>query len=483
MEEILNANKLLYSLPIGVDAVSNSITTINNFNPNQYETTGGDTMFVQFPKTTTYLDAQNSYIKLKLKVQNVNDGTIYCFSNYTNDQPVDGFSVGASVMNLIDSVELISEGGQCLFKELFVNQMQTVREYRNNISRKNYLSFMGGICDNDRADPNIPENRYPVYDGAKDTTFYIPLTEIGGGFFNGVLIPDLLLSNAILKIKLANIAQNTKSYKINIDDPNKIYLESVSTANNNAVLTNVALILSQKELYEEVRETINKKLKSPEGLEYSYYTNFNTSYDFENNTTGQDYKIPLNLSAGKIKYVCIKPTLPQIQGLPVIPLASANWDNYYDDGSTPFKPVVSYNIPFGLFVRLGNNVLSTYEVKTIPEMYEQTIRSLSNISYGDCQDIDVDRCINKKSTGCVSFYNYAKLDRNAKMQSDHGVLFGFNFDRVEGLGVSGLSTGIERLLEINVSNFKTNNTPTWYFQIQYLQTANIFADGQIAVNR
>jgi hypothetical protein len=435
-------------------------------------------MFVQFPKTSTYLDAQNSYIKLKLKVQNVNDGTLYCFSNYTNDQPIDGFSVGASVMNLIDSVELISEGGQCLFKELFVNEMQTVREYRNNISRKNYLSFMGGICDNDRADPSVPENRYPVYDGAKDTSFYIPLTEIGGGFFNGVLIPDLLLSNAILKIKLANVGQNTTSYSINAEGK----LDLVSSANNNAVLTNVALILSQKELYEEVRETINKKLKSPEGLEYSYYTNFNTSYVFENNTAGQDYKIPLNLSAGKIKYVAIKPTLPQIQGLPVIPLASAVWDNYYDP-ALDFKTTVSYNMPFGLFVRLGNNVLSTYEVKTIPEMYEQTIRSLSNISYGDCQDVDVERCINKKSTGCVSFYNYAKLDRNAKMQSDYGVLFAFNFDRVEGLGVSGLSTGIERLLEINVSNFKTNNTPTWYFQIQYLQTANVFADGQIAVNR
>jgi len=474
MEEILNANKLLYSLPIGVDAVSNSTTTINNFNPNSYETTGGDIMFVQFPKTSTYLDAQNSYIKLKLKVQNVNDGTLYCFSNYTNDQPIDGFSVGASIMNLIESVELTSEGGQCLFRELFVNEMQTVREYRNNISRKNYLSFMGGICDNDRADPDIPENRYPVYDGAKDTSFYIPLTEISA-FFNGVLIPDLLLSNAILKIKLANIGQNTKSYSINAEGK----LEPVSTANNNAVLTNVALILSQKELYEEVRETINKKLKSPEGLEYSYYTNFNTSYVFENNTAGQDYKIPLNLSAGKIKYVCIKPTLPQQVE---IPLASAVWDNYYDP-ALDFKTTVSYNMPFGLQIRLGNNVLSTYEVKTIAEVFEQTIRTLSNISYGDCQDVDVDRCINKKSTSCVSFYNYAKLDRNLKMQSDYGVLFGFNFDRVEGLGVSGLSTGIERLLEVDVSNFKTNNTPTWYFQIQYLQTANIFADGQIAVNR
>jgi hypothetical protein len=51
------------------------------------------------------------------------------------------------------------------------------------------------------------------------------------------------------------------------------------------------------------------------------------------------------------------------------------------------------------------------------------------------------------------------------------------------LGVSGLSTGIERLIEVDVSNFKTNSNAIWYFQIQYLQTANIFADGQIAVNR
>jgi len=475
MEEILNANKLLYSLPIGVDAVSNATTTINNFNPNFYETKGGDTMFVQFPKTTTYLDAQNSYIKFKLKIENFNSGTTYCFNSYENDEI--GLNIGSSVMNLIESVELITEGGQCLFRELFINEMQTVRDYRNNISRKNYLSFMGSICDNNNSDLDLPENKLPLFNTSKDTSFYIPLTEISP-FFNGVLIPDLLLSNAILKIKIADVSRYTKAYRINQANGRLI---EVSNANNTAVFSNVALILSQKELYEEVRETINKKLKSPEGLEYSYYTNFNTSFEFNTNALGEDYKIPLNLSAGKIKYLCIKPTLPSAQNR--VPLASAVWDNYYFDGSSPFKPTVSYNLPFGLQIRLGNQVLSTYEVKTIPEMYEQTIRSLSNISYGDCQDIDVDRCINKKSTGCVSFYNYAHLDRNLKMQSDGGVLFGFNFDRVEGLGVSGLSTGIERLIEVDVSNFKTNNNPIWYFQIQYLQTANIFENGDIAVNR
>ena len=473
MEELLNANKLNYQLPINVDAVSNASTTINNFNPNYIETTGGDIMFVQFPKTTTYLDAQNSYIKLKLKVQNVNGGTIYCFNNYQNTS-IEGLNIGASIMNLIESVELISEGGQCLFRELHINQMQTVREYRNNISRKNYLSFMGGICDNNNINPNLgQENKYPLYEGTKDTSFYIPLTELSP-FFNGVLIPDLLLSNAILKIKLADISKNTKSYTINAENGNLIV---ASPLNNSAVISNVALILSQKELYEEVRETINKKLKSPEGLEYSYYTNFNTSFVFENNTTGQDYKIPLNLSAGKIKYLCIKPTPVDLENQ--VPLRCTSWNEFYDAEPT----VNSYSMPFGLQIRLGNQVLSTYEVKTIPEMYEQSIKALTNISYGDCQDIDIDRCINKKSSSCVSFNDYAHLSDNKVMVTRRGVLFGFNFDRFEGLGVTGLSTGIERLLEVDVSNFKTNDTPTWYFQIQYLQTANIFADGQIAVNR
>lgn len=482
MEDILNANKILYQLPIGVDAVSNSVQTINNFNPNFYETKGGDTMFVQFPKTTTYLDAQNSYIKLKLKLNmgttGVNGAVAYGFGN-SQLSTIEGVNIGASIMNLIESVELTSQGGQCLFRELNINEMQTVREYRNNLSRKNYLSFMGGICDNGNYDGNIGENKYPLYDSSNDTTFYIPLTEISP-FFNGVLIPDLLLSNAILKIKLADVAKNTTSYRIDLVGG----VIQVSSIGNSAIISNVALVLSQKELYEEVRETINKKLKSPEGLEYSYYTNFNTSYTFENNTNGQDYKIPLNLNAGKIKYISIKPTNPVPSVIPTnyIPLASTSWNEFYDT-SVPYPAVNSFNMPFGLQIRLGNQVLSTYEVKTIPEVFEQTIKSLSNISYGDCQDIDVDRCINKKSTSCVSFYNYARLSRGVEMITDRGVLFGFNFDRVEGLGVSGLSTSVERLLEVDVSNFKTNNIPTWYFQIQYLQTANIFADGQIAVNR
>jgi hypothetical protein len=475
MEDLRDINNLRFKNIISVDAVSNSVMTINNFNPNNVQTRGGDILLVQFPKTLTYLDAQNSYIKLRLRVENP-AATLYNFSTYGTD--IFGFNSGSSVMNLFESVELISENGQSLFKELHINEMQTVREYRNNISRKNYLTIMGGIPDNFNFNETLNENKYPLFESNKDTTFYVPITELSP-FFNGVLIPDLLMSNAILKITLAKPSDYTVTYSL---DTVTGAISPTDRTNNVATLSNVSLILSQKELYPEVREAINKKLKSPEGLEYAYYTNFNTLYKFDASTDPRDFKIPINLSAGKIKYIAIKPSNKEFFDQ-YIPNISMNWNDFYDAAIIP--TVNSYNLPFGLQIRLGKDVMSTYEIKTIPEIYEQTIKSLTNISFGDCEDIDVAKVINKKSSSCVSFYNYGHLSTNFKMISDYGVILGVSFERSECVGLSGLSTGVERVLEVDITNFKTEYSAVspWYFQVQFLQTANVFADGQIAVNR
>lgn len=472
MEDLRDINNLRFKNIISVDAVSNSVMNVNNFNPNYVQTTGGDILLVQFPKTTTYLDAQNSYIKLRLRVENP-EGSLYNFSTYNTDK-IYGFNSGSSVMNLFQNVELIAENGQSLFKELHVNEMQTVKEYRNNISRKNYLTFMGGIPDNFNFDESQLENKYPLFESNKDTTFLIPLTELSP-FFNGVLIPDLLISNALLKITLAKISDYTVTYSFNTSTA---AIVPVDRTNNVATISNAALFLSQKDLYPEVRETINKKLKSPEGLEYAYYTNFNTFYKFDASTAARDFKIPINLSASKIKYLAIKPSNNEIGDY--VPNDSINWNQFYDSNT-----VKSYNTPFGLQIRLGKDVMSTYEIKTIPEIYEQTIKTLTNIAFGDCNDIDVAKTINKKSSSCVSFYNYAHLDTNFEMISYGGLIFAISFERSECVGLSGLSTGVERVLEVDLTNFKTQNLSNspWYFQVQFLQTANIFSDGQIAVNR
>ncbi|MFO0003340.1 MAG: hypothetical protein ACK559_19645, partial [bacterium] len=147
----------------------------------------------------------------------------------------------------------------------------------------------------------------------------------------------------------------------------------------------------------EVKEAINKQLNSPEGLQYSYYSNHTFAYKFKPETLGpliigEDYTIPINLSVGKIKYIAIKPTpVDVIKADYCYP--SATWSQMNNINGNPNQ---RQDLPFKIKIRLGNDVLSTYDVETIPEMYEQTSKALANISFPDCHDVDVKRNINKK---------------------------------------------------------------------------------------
>jgi hypothetical protein len=115
-------------------------------------------------------------------------------------------------------------------------------------------------------------------------------------------------------------------------------------------------------------------------------------------------------------------------------------------------------------------------------MYEQTIRTLNNISFSNCEDVDIERCINKKAPLCVGGTNYAY--RGVLDLTDYGgIIFAFDFERMQAMGLSGLSTNQERLLTVDVSDYRSDRVLEWYFNIQYLVVANIYSDGQIAINK
>lgn len=468
-EELRNVNNLKYTIPTCPDACANATTNTFNFNPNSYEaTTGGDVMQVEFAEGLDYIDPQASFIRLKLDIK-ATDGTAnrYSFGSLRWNQ---SFNAGESIMNLISSVELVTKNGETLFRELHKNQMQTLREYKINISRKNYLTMMGGV--DDSGDPR--RATYPFFIMGENTTFYIPLSEISP-FFNGQYIPYKLLSGAVLRLTLAPVYQSVLVYQETPDD----FTWITPAATTTATLSNMALILSEKELYPEVKEKINKQINSPSGLQYAYYTNYNTSYEFKDGT--QSYSIPINLSAGKIKYLAIKPVHTDLSSsVYQQAYASATWGD--------FLPIVlDFELPFQIKIRLGNDVLSTYDVSTIPEMYEQTIKTLNNISFSNCEDVDTCRYINKKAPCCVPGANYAKYQQvpaDGVLVDTGGLIMAFDFERLQALGVSGLSTNQERLLSVEVANYaSTTDVKNWYFSIQYLVVATIYSDGQIAINK
>jgi hypothetical protein len=120
-------------------------------------------------------------------------------------------------------------------------------------------------------------------------------------------------------------------------------------------------------------------------------------------------------------------------------------------------------------------------------MYEQTAKALANISFPDCHDVDVKRNINKKSTGCVGLNDYFQYfvtggGGQTATRNTKGLIFAFDFERTKALGLSGVSTNMERLLEIDLLGYRAQSRD-WYFSIMHLQEANLFADGSIAINK
>jgi len=473
MEELRNVNNLNYSIPISADVVAQASLNTYNFNPNIYEQAKeNDIMQVDFQEGDDFIDPANSYIRLKVNI-NVSNATIYSFGRVRNN----GLAIseyydsdtGESVLNLIKHVELVTKNGECLFKENFKNEMGILRNYKINLARKQSLSYMGAYSQ---------VNGYPYFGAnTKQTTFYIPLTEISS-FFNSQLIPYKLLSGAVLRLTLANPIYSVYTYVI---DNGAISIPEARLPTTNMTISDVALILSEKQLYPDVKQAINKQISSPEGLQYSYYTNHTFAYKFPIDQEN-DYTIPINLSVGKIKNISIKP-IPRASIKVNVCYPSATWEQM---NTVTGLPDATQNLPFKIKIRLGNDVLSTYDVETVPEMWEQTTKALANISFPDCHDVDVKKNINKKSTGCVGFndyFQYAVLDTYVEVAATTGTIFAFDFERTKSLGLSGVSTNMERLLEIDLLNYRSVNSPDWYISIMYLAEANLFADGSIAVNK
>ena len=480
MEELRDVNNLNYKIPISPDVVAQASLNTYNFNPNIYEQAKeNDIMQVDFQEGDDFIDPANSYIRLKVKFD-ISNASIYSFGKVAHDGLARSdyyeSNTGESVLNLIKHVELVTKTGECLFKENFKNEMGTLRNYKINLARKQSLSFMGGYSQ---------FLGFPYFGAnTKETTFYIPLTEISP-FFNSQLIPYKLLSSAVLRLTLSDPQKSIFAYTIGgnvVSNP----VERLTTTT--MTISNVALILSEKQLYPEVKQAINKQINSPEGLQYSYYTNHNFVYKFPKLAEPgagdiNDYTIPVNLSVGKIKYIALKPT-PRDAIKKDVCYPSSTWEQLNDGLGNPNS---TQNLPFKIKIRLGNNVLSTYDVETIPEIYEQTSKALANISFPDCHDVDIKRNINKKSTGVVGFNDYYQFfvqgGGSVVTRQTKGTIFAFDFERTKTLGLSGVSTNMERLLEIDLLNYKSLQSHDWFISIMYLSEANLFSDGSIAVNK
>ena len=463
-EEILDLNFISYETPEIMCAAKSTKRVQHAVNPNNYsECIGTEVIplnFSNFPDCC-YIDGSKSSISLKMRINVPTDADMkyFAFENCITevrdrtDRPViDLYNSGSTIMNMFSQVVHESHNSQILYRENFINQMQTVREYRISKERKLFLSCVGGNAD--------VEVGWPFYQVNKDISFNIPLFLIAPMFNTASLIPGRLIKNSILSLV--------------VHDPKKSIFPLTSTGNDLASIpaslsvsfSQMALNLYQTELYDGIQSLI----KSSQ-LEFPYYCYHNDLYV----PHSESFTYNINLQCAKASYVALKFFIET-------PL-----DVDYINASAGMRDLGNYNdvkddngMAISIVARVGGIVLPTYPINTAMDAYTSTVRSINQISYNNTENVDELKNENRLMSGCVGYtdFNRNKLLIGPSLQvtrglSAGGVIFGISLEKSNITGMSGLSLSGGRVLTIEVSGLTNYIQTKLYSQVKYMSVASI----------
>ena len=459
-EEILDLNFISYETPEIMCAAKSTKRVQYPVNPNNYsECIGSEVIplnFSNFPDCC-YIDGSKSSISLKMRINVPTDADMkyFAFENCITeirdrtDRPVIPlYNSGSTIMNMFSQVVHESHNSQILYRENFINQMQTVREYRISKERKLFLSCVGGNAD--------VEVGWPIYQVNKDISFNIPLFLIAPMFNTASLIPSRLIKNSILSLVVNN--------------PRKSIFKLTSTGNNYASnpaslsvsFSQMALNLYQTELYDGIQSAI----KSSQ-LEFPYYCYHNDLYI----PNSESFTYNINLQCAKASYVALKFFIET--------------DLAYINASADVAQLGDYNkvkddngMAISIVARVGGIVLPTYPINTAMDAYTSTVRAINQISYNNTENVDELKTENKLMSGCVGFtdFNFNSLGLNTSYDggaSAGGVIFGISLEKSNISGMSGLSLSGGRVLTIEVSGLTNYLLTKLYSQVKYMSVASI----------
>jgi hypothetical protein len=452
MNNVLEINNLNFTAPDVACAVRTTKRAKTFAFPSQYDNCIGNERIEFLFNTGTYIDAAKSSLTFKLRVNTASSQAAflkYSFDYFNNQNS------GASVLNLISEIYHESKDGSLMYKQNYVNLMQTTREYIvSNEWKNNVGTLLGGFpADN----PTFDYQRFKVN---TDVSFNIPLSCLADFFNTSQLMHPNLLSGSKLSIILAN----PKLSIIGYDSSNiPITLPTDMTIS----LSNISLNLQQCELYDGIQAVIKSSLLN--GIKYPFYNVYNSKY--EPSSTSFTYNI--QFAASVVTYVAIK-FFPKTQ---VSPVACASVSEL-----SP-QQIDTNALGFTVRARLNGRAYPSYNITTGTQAYVNTVQALNPIAHSDTQDVDALQNINKLGSGCVPYSNYcfntlvgsAYTSGNAK----GGFLIGISLEKNRDIGLSGPNTTASKTVSIEIEGFTNYDLFDMYTQLQYLSVASIHENNVI----
>jgi len=454
MDNVLQINNLDFTAPDVACAVRATKRTRTNAFPTNYENcVGGEKIEFLF-NTGTYIDPAKSSLVFKLRVNapafvNPTDFLSFGFDydEYENS--------GASVLNLISEIYHESKDGSLMYKQNYVNLLQTTREYIvSNEWKNNVGTLIGGFpADN----PNFGYQNFAIN---KDISFNIPLSCLADFFSTRAMMHPTLLSGSKLTIILANPKLSIVGFD-GSDPPVSLPIP----ASTSISLSNIGLNLQQCELYDGIQAVIKSSLLG--GIKYPFYNVYNSKYQ----PTSTSFTFNIQFAASIITYVAIKFFPKQQQS----PIASASINEL-----SPSPQNLDDNaLGFSIRARLNGRAYPTYNITTAQQAYLNTTQALNPISHSDTQDPDSLQNINHLGSGCVPYSNYCFNTTTTTGNAKGGFIVAFSLEKNKDIGLSGESTTASKTVSIEVEGFTQYELFDMYAQLQYLSVASIYENNVI----
>ena len=454
-----------------------------------------------------FVNTTNSYINLSLRVNSANlpannpagQTSNYSFGNNFNLITVatEGgalnpqfyksyFKTGGSVLNLFNTVELVSPDGQIIFREKYFNQNRTARQYEISQERLNTInSMMGGIC----FDNKFQRNLFPNFSTNKYVNFCIPLSEISSFFNQSRPIPACILKNCILRITLEKPDTCVILNRIGFGNPAFLigYEEGFSMDIKN-VYMNYQSVKAFDSIYKVVKHN---------SIQIPYKTKFTTRNRLFSSTTTLNVPFTaaqvLNVQLKIIRADYSLYDSQAFEGEPAVPV-------YNKEQRSPMYANDFYEITDGLFdestvvpslkVKIGDYYYPQFDARTIQDYYAMTLEALNPMGAGSsCNDIKPD--YNKSSIGCVDYtdYSFSMSSYESPVATNvpiglslGGNIYAFDLRRSKDLG-SGITVNSQRSLSVMLSDIAAidnNSKFDIFITVEYLQILE-YKDGKMTI--
>ena len=458
-----------------------------------------------------FINPTNSYINLSLRVNSANlpadlpagQTSNFSFGNNFNFISVatageifnpqfykSYFKTGGSVLNLFNTVELVSPDGQIIFREKYFNQNRTARQYEISQERLNTINaMMGGIC----FDNKFQRNLFPNFSTNKYVNFCIPLSEISSFFNQSRPIPACILKDCILRITLEKPDTCVILNRLGFGNPSHLtgFADGFSMDIKN-VYMNYQSVKAFDSIYKVVKHN---------SIQIPYKTKFTTRNRILSSTT--TLNVPFTAAQVlnvQLKVIRADYSLYDSQTFEIVPPNPDPVPIYNQEQRSPMYRNDFYELTDGLFdettvipslkVKIGDYYYPQFDARTIQDYYAMTMEALNPMGAGvSCNDVKPD--YNKSSIGCVNYTDYSfsmssyqsPAGRNVPIGlSLGGNIYAFDLRKSKDLG-SGITVNPQRSLSVMLSDIKAIDFASRFdifITVEYLQILE-YKDGKMTI--